>query len=129
MSKESNLLFVVDDDKFITSLVEKRFTTDGYRVMSFNLGEECLSELNKNPDLIILDYFFLTESGDAMNGMEVLEKIKEQKPSIPVVMLSGQDKGEVVLELARKGIEDYVIKDKNLIDNLSQAVSDIISRK
>ena len=43
-------------------------------------------------------------------------------------MLSSQDKGEVVLELARKGIEDYVIKDNNLIENLSTAIKDILSR-
>ena len=53
-----------------------------------------------------------------MNGMEVFDKIKELKPDIPVIMLSGQEKGEIVLELARKGIDDYVIKDNNLIDNL-----------
>jgi len=60
-----------------------------------------------------------------MNGMEIFEKIKEQKPDTPVIMLSGQDKGEIVLELARKGIDDYIIKDSNLIDNLSAAIREL----
>ena len=42
-------------------------------------------------------------------------------------MLSGQDKGEIVLELARKGIDDYVIKDNNLIDNLHVAINELFS--
>jgi DNA-binding NarL/FixJ family response regulator len=60
-----------------------------------------------------------------MNGMEVFDKIKELRPEIPVIMLSGQDKGEIVLELARKGIDDYIIKDNNLIDNLNVAISEL----
>ena len=122
------LIFVVDDDQFITMLVEKRFTPEGYRVRSFDYGEDCLAELKQNPDLIILDYFFHRTGGEVMNGMEILDQIKAQKPDIPVIMLSGQDKGEVVLELARKGIEDYIIKDNKLIDNLNTAIKDILSR-
>ncbi len=64
-----------------------------------------------------------------MNGMQVFEKIKEIRPETPVIMLSGQDKGEIVLELARKGIDDYVIKDKNLIDNLTAAITEYFRQK
>ena len=64
-----------------------------------------------------------------MNGMEVFDKIKEVKPNVPVIMLSGQEKGEVVLELARKGIDDYVIKDNNLIDNLNASMIELLSRE
>jgi len=43
-------------------------------------------------------------------------------------MLSGQENGEVVLELARKGIIDYIIKDNNLLDNLNTAIRDHFER-
>jgi two-component system, OmpR family, response regulator len=124
----SKTIFVVDDDQFITTLVERRFSSEGYRVLAFDYGEECLKALHKNPDVIILDYFFHRAGEEVMNGMQVLDKIKASRPEVPVIMLSGQDKGEIVLELARKGIEDYVIKDNNLIDNLSIAIKDILSR-
>ena len=123
------LIFVVDDDPVINTLVVKRFTSDGYLVEAFENGEDCLKALNRNPDLIILDYFFMNNNRELMNGMEVFEKIKEIQPETPVIMLSGQDKGEIVLELARKGIDDYVIKDKNLIDNLNVAVTEHFKRK
>ena len=53
------------------------------------------------------------------------DKIKEIQPGTPIIMLSGQDKGEIVLELARKGIDDYIIKDNNLIDNLHVAIAEL----
>jgi hypothetical protein len=44
-------------------------------------------------------------------------------------MVSGQDRGEVVLELARKGIADYIIKDNNLIENLERSIGELFNRK
>ncbi len=123
------LIFIVDDDPFINMLVVKRFTSEGYRIEAFGFGEDCISALNKNPDLIILDYFFVNKEHKVMNGMEVFDKIKELKPDTPVIMLSGQEKGEIVLELARKGIDDYIIKDNNLIDNLNVAIGELFERE
>ena len=122
------LIFIVDDDSFINMLVVKRFASEGYRVEAYENGEDCLAALNKKPDLIILDYFFSNSEHEVMNGMEVFDKLKEIMPDIPVIMLSGQDKGEIVLELARKGIDDYIIKDNNLIDNLNTAIRELFDR-
>jgi CheY-like chemotaxis protein len=126
---DKKLIFIVDDDPFINMLVVKRFTSDGYRLEAYLYGEDCLNALNKNPDLIILDYYFVNNDHKVMNGMEVFDKIKELKPDIPVIMLSGQEKGEIVLELARKGIDDYIIKDNNLIDNLNIAIEELFARE
>jgi two-component system, OmpR family, response regulator len=123
------LIFIVDDDPFINMLVVKRFSSAGFRLEAFLYGEECISALNKNPDLIILDYYFVNNEHKVMNGMEVFDKIKEIKPELPVIMLSGQEKGEIVLELARKGIDDYIIKDNNLIDNLNVAIDELFARE
>jgi len=122
------LIFIVDDDPFINMLVVKRFTSEGYKLEAFESGEECLKSLNKNPDLIILDYLFVPKEQTYMNGMEIFDKIKTQKPGVPVIMLSGQENGEVVLELARKGIVDYIIKDNNLLDNLKIAIDELFNK-
>ncbi len=122
------LIYIVDDDPFINKLVVKRFTSEKYNLEAFESGEECLKAMSKNPDLIILDYLFYGDNQQYMNGMEVFDRIKEMKPHTPVIMLSGQDKGEIVLELARKGIDDYIIKDNNLIDNLDLAIKEVFEK-
>lgn len=126
---KQKLIFIVDDDPFINMLIVKRFTAGGYNLEAFESGEDCLMAMSKNPDLVILDYLFTKEDQKYMNGMEIFDKIREQKPGTPVIMLSGQEKGEIVLELARKGIDDYIIKDSNLIDNLSVAIKELFERK
>ena len=124
MSKK-RLFFLVDDDPIIRTLVTNRLTTGEVSVMSFESGEGCIESLSKKPDLIILDYLFTGSKTSYRDGMEVLEMIKEINPKIPIIMLSGQEDGGVVLELARKGITDYVIKDNHLIDNLKQSIVEL----
>jgi two-component system, OmpR family, response regulator len=126
--KKQKLIFVVDDDLVLTKLVVKRFESDIYHVEAFDYGEDVLKVLSDKPDLIILDYLFHKAGQKVMNGMEVFDKIKETNPDVPVIMLSGQDRGEIVLELARKGIDDYVIKDNNLLDNLNASILELLSR-
>ncbi|MDF1558831.1 MAG: response regulator [Bacteroidales bacterium] len=123
---EEKLIFVVDDDPLITTLVATRFESAGYRVRAFAYGEECIAALDEKPDLIILDYYFVKEGDEPMDGMAVFEGITRLAPEVPVIMLSAQEKGAVVLEFARRGIADYVIKDNDLIDNLQAAVRDIL---
>lgn len=125
MSKRK-LIFIVDDDPFINQLVIKRFNSEDFLVEPFEYGEECIDLLDRNPDLIILDYYFFKSGVKVLNGMEIFDKIREIKPEIPIVMLSGQDRGDVVLEMARKGITDYIIKDNSLISNLEKAISEIL---
>jgi CheY-like chemotaxis protein len=128
MPLNDRLVFVVDDDPFITALVAGRLGTEGYRVRTFSYGEDCIAALRENPDLIILDYYFVSDSGRPMNGMAVFDEILRLMPDVKVIMLSAQEKGNVVLELARKGISDYVIKDNSLMDNLLVSVKEIFEK-
>ncbi len=120
------LIFVVDDDPLVTTLVEKRLGAAGFDVRTFAYGEECVAALDARPDLVILDYWFIREGSLPKNGMAVFEDINRIAPGLPVIMLSAQESGELVLELARKGIADYVIKDSNLIGNLLNAIKEIL---
>jgi CheY-like chemotaxis protein len=126
--KSNKLIFIVDDDPFITNLIVKRFVPEGFRMEAFDYGEDCLKAMDKKPDLIILDYYFTKPDHKVLNGMEVFDMIKEKDPDVLVIMLSGQERGEIVLELARKGIDDYVIKDNNLIDNLNASIKELLGR-
>lgn len=121
-----NLIFVVDDDQVVNTLVTRRLEALGYPVRSFASGEECLDELAGDPDLIVLDYWFESDGRSSLNGLEVVERIRAVRPVLPIIILSGQENGEVVFELARKGISSYVIKDSSLADNLVHQVTDIL---
>jgi len=128
-TQPDNLIFVVDDDPVVISLVSARLETAGYRVRTYAYAEECIAAIGEElPDLIILDFWFMKEGQVTMNGMEAYDEITKLAPGVPVIMLSAQEEGAVVLEFARKGIADYVIKDSELIENLQMSVKEILER-
>ena len=69
-TQTDNLIFVVDDDPVVTSLVSARLETVGYRVRSYAYAEECIAAIGAElPDLIILDFWFMQKGQVTMNGM------------------------------------------------------------
>ena len=125
---DTKLVFVVDDDPVIRKVVSVKFR-DKYNIKEISYGEECIENLHLNPDLIVLDFVFFKTGEVVMNGKETLSAIRERNEDIPVIMLSGQESGDIVLELARMGISDYIIKDKDLMNNLEEALEDIFEEE
>jgi two-component system, NtrC family, response regulator AtoC len=108
------LIFIVDDEasllKMLTHWVQNQW---GYNTKVFSTGTEALNNLSDNPDLILLDIML-----PDINGLEVLAKVKQKDPSLPVIMLSAQGNIEVALESIRMGAYDYFPKpvDKNRLE-------------
>jgi DNA-binding NtrC family response regulator len=76
-----------------------------YQVEVFTKGKECIANMYKKPDIITLDY-----SLPDMSGLEVLQKIQESSPDIPVIIISGQENIETAVELLKAGAYDYIVK-------------------
>lgn len=127
MMKTKISIFLVDDDALYLRLLEIQFLEiGGFEIESFSSGEECLDNLSKKPDLIILDYFLNSLNKDAKNGIEILDKIKEQNVHIPVVILSAQDKIDVAIECMHHGAFDYVVKSETVFMRLQKIITSIM---
>ena len=120
-------VFLVDDDALYLRLLEIQFLEiGGYEIESFSSGEECLENLAKKPDLIVLDYFLNSVNKDAKNGIEILDQIKELNDHIPVVILSAQDKIEVAIDCMHHGAFDYVVKSETVFMRLQKIITSIM---
>jgi two-component system response regulator AtoC len=119
------LIFIVDDDAIILKLIEAELKALNLQIMSFSYGEECLSQIHLKPDLVILDYIFVKGDTPVLSGLEILKEIRNLYTDVPVIILSGQDSGNTVLELIKLGIEEYIIKDKDFISRLKVVINDI----
>jgi DNA-binding NtrC family response regulator len=108
-------IFIVDDDIFCLTLYEQFLRNLGYtNVTPYNCGDECLSKLKDQPDLVFLDY-----NMEGMNGVEVLKRIKAFNPSISVYIISGQENSAVAAEALKHGALDYVVKSSLSPDKIS----------
>jgi len=111
-------IFVIDDDPFLGSIIKKTMEKiEQTEVHHFLTPEECLANLHMNPDIVTIDYLL-----PGMNGMELMEKIKNYNESIQCIIVSGQDKVDVVVEMYRQGASDYIIKNDNALANIEFSV-------
>lgn len=118
-------LFVVDDDVFCLNLYQQFLFKLGYtQVVCYNGGKDCLDNLAQMPDIIFLDY-----NMEEMNGIAVLQRIKQFDPAISVVFISGQENVEIAVDALKYGAFDYIVKSKITLDLLKRTVDHIISEK
>ena len=120
-------LFLVDDDAlFLKSLQIEFMESANFEIQTFSTGELCLENLNENPDVIILDYHLDGIKKGAMNGLEVLDKIKLFNDQIPVIMLSSQDKIDVAIKCIHHKAADYVVKSETAFLRLKQIITKVL---
>jgi len=117
--------FIVDDDIFCANLYEQYLKNSDYNdITFFDNGNDCLNNLNQNPDIILLDH-----NMEDLTGFEVLKKIKRYNPDIYVVMISGQKNIATAIDALKYGAFDYVIKDENVCNKLTNIINNIIKVK
>ena len=120
-------IFIVDDDKFFGQMLKEHLLKKGGRNVSiFMTGEDCLNNMDENPNLIILDYNLDTENKEAANGLIILQEIRKKNQLLHVVMLSNQKQYSIALQTIQKGAEQYVIKDEDAFENIDRILNDIL---
>jgi DNA-binding NtrC family response regulator len=103
-------ILVVDDEHLIRWSLEQSLKKQGYDVSQAASGEDALKLVNEDvPDLVLLDIQL-----PGINGLDVLEKIKEIDASIVVIMVTALGVVETAVKAMRMGAHDYVNKPFNL---------------
>ena len=114
-------VFVVEDDPFYGEMLKYHISLNpDYVVEKFETGKDFLHNLYKNPSVISLDY-----SLPDMSGLEVLKKVKEFNPEIPVIIVSGQEDVSTAVILLKEGAYDYFVKDDDTKDRIWNALKNI----
>jgi len=123
MQKTKNpLIFLVEDslvykDLIVGYLQSKKFKN----IQVFKNGEECLKEIHQNPDIIILDNVY-----DGINGIELMQKIKEENSLIDFIFLSGQNEIPIAIKIMKLGAADYIIKNEQAPFRLVRSIEQLM---
>jgi DNA-binding NtrC family response regulator len=120
MSTATKRILIVDDDARIVQLLTDHFKQT-YTVETAMSGGEALSSVRRTrPDLVLLDVML-----PGVSGIHVLKEIKKMDPTIPVVVVTGNDIVAVADEAIRSGAAKYVRKPFDL-RYLDQVVAEIV---
>ena len=106
MAREMLSVLVVDDDPELTNLLLNYLDAQGYSVLTACGGEEALEILQeKDIDLVLLDIVM-----PGMDGLQVLQWIRQNHPEIIVVMMSGYRVEDLAQKALRMGASDHISK-------------------
>jgi DNA-binding NtrC family response regulator len=103
-------VLVVDDDESFRSLVADRLSRTGHRVAAAAGGEAALGLLQE-VDVAIVDLLM-----PGMDGLTLLKKIRESRPEVAVVMLTGHGTIDNAVEAMKVGAADYLQKPCSLAE-------------
>jgi two-component system nitrogen regulation response regulator NtrX len=99
-------ILVVDDEKSVRDSIKMILVYEKYTVHFAEDGPTALAMMNENTvDLVLLDIKM-----PGMDGLKVLQKIKESHPDLPVVMISGHGTIETAVEATKLGAFDFLQK-------------------
>jgi two-component system response regulator AtoC len=114
MSKFLTRIFVVEDNEFFSQLIKQKLEmNDQNEVTLFHNGEDFKRNLHLNPDIVVLDYNLPNTT-----GIDLLKEIKNFNDEIKTILISGQEKVDVVIEAFENGAEEYINKDDNALQML-----------
>ena len=97
---------LVEDEKNLNHLIKSYLERENYCVKSYFSGSEAMEHINDNFDLWVIDIML----GDSISGYDILKKIKNVNPNLPVIFTSARDQDLDKIIGLELGSDDYVTK-------------------
>jgi len=98
-------ILLVEDDKAIRNFITASLSTQGYRYLETDKGNEAVAlAMSYNPDLIILDLGL-----PDIDGIEVISKVREWS-KVPIIIVSARENERQKVEALDRGADDYLTK-------------------
>jgi len=99
-------VLVIDDDRDMCLLLKKFLERNNYEVIDFTSGKKALAWYAENtPDIVLCDLRL-----EDISGLEILQKMKESKPALPFLIITGYSDVRSAVEIMRHGAYDYITK-------------------
>jgi two-component system nitrogen regulation response regulator NtrX len=104
----SSDILIVDDEADIRNLVQGILEDEGYTTRQAKNSNEAYDQVKtKSPSLVVLDIWLHASKDD---GLQILKKLKEDYPFLPVVMISGHGTIETAVTAIKDGAYDFIEK-------------------
>lgn len=98
-------IFIVEDEKNLNQILTHYLEKEGWQVRPFENGQSALKAIVERPHLWILDIML-----PDVDGYQLLRRIKEESPDVPVIFISARDADIDRIMGLEMGSDDYLAK-------------------
>ena len=117
-------VLVIDDEEMIRTLAASILTRQGYQVLTGENGAAGIEALRRDPKAVSLVVLDLLMPG--MSGEEALDRLREIRPDVPVILTSGFDESDAVQRFTGRKLAGFLQKPFSN-DGLLRAVSQVLA--
>jgi two-component system nitrogen regulation response regulator NtrX len=104
----ANDILIIDDEADIRELVAGILDDEGFTTRTAGDSDSASAQIaTRRPDLVFLDIWL---QGSKLDGLQLLEEIKRDHASLPVVMISGHGNIETAVAAIKSGAFDFMEK-------------------
>jgi CheY-like chemotaxis protein len=115
-------VLLVEDDKFLRRVLEKKLINEGLEVITAVDGEEALAKIVQDrPEVILLDIILPKKSGFVI--LETINKDPNLK-KIPIVVISNLSQEEDIRKALSLGVSEYLVKAKVSLDDVIKRIKE-----
>lgn len=126
---EELIVFIVDDNKVFLKLLENALKRPSFSVYPFTTGEECLDFMRLKPDLVLLDYHLDGVNPYVKKGDVIYKLIKELSPETEIIMISSDNKFNLIAGLHLTQAKSLIYKDNTIISKLKGKIDSLLALK
>ena len=119
---------LVEDEIDLNNLIKTYLEKNDYEVVSYTKGVDAINNINENINLWILDIML----SDDISGYDIIKKIREINPNVPVIFTSARDKDLDKIIGLELGSDDYITKPyspKELVLRVNNIIKRVYSTK
>lgn len=119
---------LVEDERDLNNLIKTYLEKNDYEVVSYTKGIDAINNINDNINLWILDIML----SDDISGYDIIKKIREINPNVPVIFTSARDKDLDKIIGLELGSDDYITKPyspKELVLRVNNIIKRVYSTK
>ncbi|MFQ5612332.1 MAG: ATP-binding protein [Anaerolineae bacterium] len=117
-------ILIADDEVDVLDLCQRILSSEGYRVITVNGGEEAIQAARRND----FDLFLTDIKMPGRNGLEISRAVKTINPNIICMVMTGFATKETAIEALKLGIDEFVVKPFSP-EELSLAVSKVLEKE
>ena len=125
-SSTKGKILIIDDEADVREVLRLHLESVNLNVIEAENGEEGMKLMKSGANLLQVGLILCDIRMPKVNGVEAIEYLKENAPSIPIIVVTGYPDSELAVSLLKKGVKDYLVKPlekEKLLAKVKEALS------
>lgn len=103
-------ILVIDDEEEVREVLRIHLESAKYNVIEAADGAEGVELMKQGANLLQVGLIICDIRMPNVNGIEAIDFLKQNAPSIPIIVVTGYPDSELAVSLLNKGVRDYMVK-------------------